>query len=577
MNQQQLINKEQLEYFLKLCEEEKQIRSNFQKFIESRLYIKTKKAIITSLKFNNVQKYLASFIKRNEKEKILHRYIVLKARQLGISTFIEAFLFYKTITQANVNTLIVAHKSDASRYLFEISKLFYDKLNERYKPTIKYSTKYELLFENPNQFEKEINPGLRSRFIVSTAANTTGRSYTIHLLHASEVAMWENPEDTYISLMQAVPDTHESVVFLESTAAGRNFFYELWTQAVEGENNYIPIFCAWWMHEEYRHKITDEFYDIPLSDYEKWLKRELKLTDEQLYWRRLCIKNKCLGDEEIFAIEYPATPEEAFTIIGKTFFPKKQLKFLLMNIVYNPEIGEIQDNQFIPNKYSNLKIWKKPEPNKQYVIGADPSLGISESFSCIEVVNREDFEQVAEWHGKIDPDLLAYEIAKIATYYNNALVGVEVNPGGGGLVTLNTLKNIYWNLYYWQRFDEYGYPVTKKLGWETNTHTKPLMLEYMKACIRDGFKIYSKELIDECLSFMYTPGFYDMTTAEGTDDRVMAMAIALQMHEKTPFVKEEFTTLTEETIHKDYITKDDISYTEQTSIENIVTQYMGKW
>ena len=141
-----------------------------------------------------------------------------------------------------------------------------------------------------------------------------GRSDTLTNVHASELAFWPGEiAETYAGLMQAVPATRDSMVIIESTANGFNFFKSMWDDAVAGRNDYIPFFAAWFEMDEYRR----EWHGEQLTEEEEALKAAFGLDNEQIMWRRWCIRNNCNNDIDLFHQEYPSTPEEALLQRGR--------------------------------------------------------------------------------------------------------------------------------------------------------------------------------------------------------------------------------------------------------------------
>ena len=192
-------------------------------YIENFLKIRNKSAQIIPFKLNNAQKIVMKQFKKDTEEGRPKRYIVLKARQMGLSTLFEALIFHDTSTNENKNALIIAHEESASQNLFQMSKLYYENLPDIIRPMKKYSNGKILSFENPETEEgkKAENPGLRSKISIATAgAGEVGRSATIHSLHVSELAFFPDPKTTMLGLMQAVPDEPNTLVVLESTANG---------------------------------------------------------------------------------------------------------------------------------------------------------------------------------------------------------------------------------------------------------------------------------------------------------------------------------------------------------------------
>jgi hypothetical protein len=186
-------------------------------FIEEHLYIKTKDQQVIPLNLNHAQKLIYAKIKESRSNKKPIRIIILKARQEGVSTLCEALIFERTSRWQNTNSLIVAHEPESTESIFAMSKLFYDMLEPAYKPMRRYDNKKQMLFENPDDKTRAIDPGMRSRMVIATAGKVKiGRGLTLHCFHGSEVAFWKQGKELMISVLQAIPDNPNTMVFLES-------------------------------------------------------------------------------------------------------------------------------------------------------------------------------------------------------------------------------------------------------------------------------------------------------------------------------------------------------------------------
>jgi hypothetical protein len=506
----------------------KQLIKNDRRYIEKLLKIRTKKGDLVNFQFNVMQLKLDEKIEELRQQGKPVRVIILKARQMGASTYTEGKIFKKTATTKLTNSLIIAHKEDASTNLFNMSKLFYEELPQLIRPMKKASNAKELLFENPtaDPNEKQVNPGLRSKIKIDTAKNLgAGRSETIHNLHASEVAFWDNAETVMLGLMQAVPNTPNTMVVIESTANGvGGYFYDMWQQAKRGENDFIPLFFAWFEHPEYKMAVPPNF---TLDEEEKELKELYHLDSEQLAWRRWAIRNNCGGDPDKFKQEYPSNDMESFMTSGRPRFDVPTLTKWLSKSKPG-EQGNIEHKQWIPQAKGYITVWDKPKPGKKYVIGADVAEGlVNGDYSAAPVWDAETWKMVAKWHGHIDPDLYGDELAKIGKFYNTALIAVEKN--NHGFTTLNRLKNLdYPQLFHMEKYDEVTDKSTKQLGWQTNRKTKPLAVDFLARCIREELiTVHDSDFISECIT--YVRGDDGTTNAqEGcTDDLVMGGAIGL--------------------------------------------------
>jgi hypothetical protein len=523
-------------------------------YLETFLKIRDKKSQLIPFKLNTAQRIVSEIIKDCEKNGKLKRFIVLKARQMGLSTYFEGDIFHDTTTNSFKNSMIIAHEDKATQNLFSMSKLYYDELDDTIKPMKKYSNEKALVFENPTSDDKEkkTNPGLRSKITVATA-NTVeaGRSATIHNLHASEVAFFPDAKKTMTGLLQSVPDELNTMVVLESTANGvGDWFHDMWQKASRGENEFIPIFLPWFIDPGYtrpfrsdgeRVQFLEEIKTVNVDSngkeirtYEYELMNKFDLTLEQLNWRRWAIANKCQGDDDLFMQEYPATAEEAFISSGRPKFNIKSLKKYqtltkegtrgYLNVNSEGKVELLEDNK------GYVTIWQKPDPGRFYSIGADVAEGLVDGdYSCATVGDNDSFDVVAMWHGHIDPDLFGMELVKLAKYYNEAYLGVEGN--NHGLTTLNSIKKLeYWNLYFSKNYDRVADTMTQKLGWYTTIRTKPLMIDKLAEFIREmHLGIYSDFMISEMITYIIEDNGKTNAQVGCHDDTVMSLAIMLQL------------------------------------------------
>lgn len=347
---------------------------NTKKYIEEYVKIRDKNSNIIPLKLNEPQQKYYNVIKKIKEEGKPVRIIILKARQMGFSTATEGIFFKETVTKANINTAIVAHKEESTANLFNMSKLMYDELPEPMKPEKKKSNARELVFD------KEDGTGLKSKIKCFTAGGKgVGRSDTINNLHLSELAFWQgDKKQTLLGLLQAVPNTPNTMIIIESTANGYEYFKELWDNAVAGKSDFVPIFIGWNELQEYKMPYTG----FELTKEEKELQRLYALTLEQLTWRRWCIANNCGGDEEQFKQEYPINPEEAFISTGKCYFNKLNIIKRIQEVrnikpekqgyfEYDYDEVKISNIRWIEDKEGAIKIYKKPKKKFPYVLSGD--------------------------------------------------------------------------------------------------------------------------------------------------------------------------------------------------------------
>lgn len=520
-------------------------------YMENFLKIRDKKSRLIPFKCNEAQLEFQRVIDENTRQGKPHRYIILKARQLGFSTFTEGKIFHDTVTRENTNSLIIAHEDKATQNLFQMSKLFYEELPASLKPMKKYSNEKALVFENPttDSYEKQQNPGLRSKITCATAGTSdTARSGTYHNVHVSEVAFFPNAQNTMTALLQCVPDEPNTFVVLESTANGiGGYFYDMWNDAIEGRNDFTPLFFPWFTDSAYtaefeneskKEEFIKEINAMVLDSSgkmvhtEEWfLMNEFDLTLEQLYWRKKTIANKCGGDLEMFHQEYPATPQEAFIASGRPRFDVKVLREYDMNCTEPEHIGYLQNNNrqisFHDEDGGMLQIWQMPVSNKFYTIGADVAEGLETGDYSVAVVMDDSLNVVAKYRGHIDPDLYGIELVKLGWFYNEAYIAVENN--NHGLTTLKSiLRQEYYNVLYTKSYDRVNDVVSKKLGWSTTRKTKPYMIDKLAEYIRERFLgIKDKEIIMECYSYVIDEKGITNAQEGKHDDCVMALGICL--------------------------------------------------
>lgn len=521
-------------------------------YMENFLKIRNKQSQLVPFSPNSAQKKFNQIIEENTKNGKLHRYIILKARQLGMSTFTEGYIYHKTSTNSYINSLIIAHEEKATLNLFNMSKLFYEECPLAIRPMKKYSNGKELVFENPtaDDAEKLDNPGLRSKITIATAGTSdTARSGTYHNVHVSEIAFFPNPQNTMTALLQCVPDEMNTFVCMESTANGiGGYFYDMWNAAVEGKNDFIPIFFPWFEDENYSTPFLDDeekqefiaevelvrLTESGVEEYtEEWLlKEQFNLTWEQLNWRKKTIANKCGGDLQMFHQEYPATPQEAFIASGRPRFNLNSVRKYELTVT-EPKITcdlHEKDGKTTVVKHPDgfCKIWKLPDPKRTYCIGGDVAEGLLRGDYSVLTVLSDELEIVAKWRGHIDPDLLGDECVKLARLYNEAYVAIENN--NHGLTTIKSmLRREYYNMFFTKSYDKISDSYTKKVGFSTNRKTKPLAIDALAEYIREMYLVmFDIDIIYELYTYVVDDNGATNAQEGKHDDCVMSLAIALQ-------------------------------------------------
>jgi hypothetical protein len=423
-----------------------------------------------------------------------HRNIVLKARQLGITTYVAARFFIQTITRPGTMTVQVAHDQESAEEIFKIVHRFWENLPE--------AVKRGALIRSRANVRQMVFPRLDSEYRVATAADVNaGRGLTVHNLHCSEVARWRHePEEAQASLRAAVPNDGDIV--LESTPNGAaGIFYEEWQHA--NDTGYTRHFFPWWYDDEYRDKTG--LIDVrPLTPEEEELAGRVGLTDAQVAWRRLN-RAQLRG---LAAQEYAEDPVSCFRASGECVFDLEAIDRALQSLC---PPAQVLDND-------RLTVWLQPRRERQYVIGVDPAGGGTEGdYACAEVIDQETAIQCAEVHGHYSPRELALKLIELGRLYNDALLVVERNNHGHGVLA-NLRAAGYQNV-----FRDGGQD-----GWLTSVVTRPRMIENLAAVLAIKPELFqSPRLLAECRTFIRRSDGRSGGASGSHDDCVMAMAIAV--------------------------------------------------
>ena len=511
-------------------------------YIESCLKIKTKSGTVVPFRMNDAQRKLYAVAKRQQDDGKPVRLIILKARQLGFSTLTEGLIFHACATRRNTNALIVAHREDATANLFRMSKLFYDELPAPVKPMLRASNAQELVFENPSKLrsEREARPGLRSRIRCATAGGRgIGRSDTLQCVHLSEYAFWPDGADgkasTLAGILQAVPSLPGTMVVIESTANGFEDFKERWDAAVAGENDFEPVFFAWFENPDYSMPV------VPGTEWtpeERDLKAAYQLTDGQLQWRRWCIANNCGGSLDMFRQEYPASPGEAFLHSGTGVFDNEQIVLRLERLPGPAGRGEFTNGEWTESETGAITLYELPEEGVPYVLGGDTAGEGSDYFTAI-VIDNVTGRIAAKLRQKYSEPEYVRQIYALGRFYNDALVAIETNFSTYPVMKLQEME--YPNQYSREREDTYTRQMRKSYGFRTDRQSRPRAIANLVEVFSSHPEWFTdRELLEEMLTFCYNEDHRPEALAGKHDDLVMGAAITYAVRHQ-----QRMTVLTE--------------------------------
>lgn len=461
--------------------------------------------------------------------------LVLKGRQQGFTTLITAYQLAAIITRRNFEGLTLADESSNAEAIFQNkAKFIYDRLPEILKPTEKYNSKRQLLFEK-----------LNSSWAINTATKEVGRSRTINFFHGSECGFWR---DGISSIQASLGETFtkNAIKIYESTANGFNDFREMWKSGA-----HINCFFQWWKTKEYRLNFetknmrTKFLNDIDrnkgewIYDRLKWLRDEKKLDENQLYW--YFKKYQGYIDKELIKQEYPCTPDEAFVASGKCYFNKdniikridlleeqentiEDIGYFKHDIVIKNDRKVITDIKWISDPLGCIKLIKKPEEYKPYVLGGDTAGEGSDNFTGI-VTDNTNGKIAAVLKHEQDETFYTRQIYCLGWYYNKALIGLETNFSTYPTKMLAE-EYEYPNLYVRDKEDDYTGKIVKAYGFRTDRITRPLILAELQRIFEEEIeKITDIDILKEALTFIKNEKGRAEAQEGCRDDLIMGTAI----------------------------------------------------
>lgn len=523
----------------------KRLFDDFEFYAAKCVKIRTKKGKIAPLVLNRVQKRFLEEVLQQWEETGKVRFVVLKARQQGLSTVISAFQYWWLSQRKAQKGLVMAHEGDSTTTLLDMYRRVHDNVPEIVRPSTKYLSRNELNFD-------KLDSGMR---VATAGGRGIARGETLTFAHLSEVAFWPVAfaNTNFNGLVQAIPEENDTFLFLESTAQGvTGKFYEMYQGAVRRDhlwNGYEVFFSAWFESDEYRDTAPADFVRTP--EEEELLVRFAPLlnSNDQLYWRR---KKIATSGVELFKQEYPATAEEAFLSTGRPIFnseslhkrlqvakTKNPIRRMSVEVKYDPKTGKPLPLRVLEdNPRGELTVFHPRSATETYTIGADVGMGIrgglkgkKDGDSSVAQILDSKKRQVAVWRGICHPDVFAQVLIALGYHYNCATVAPERN--NHGLVTCVALRDAnYPYLYTEQPEGTLEEKDSINLGFFTSERTKPLIIDKLRELDREGgIEINDPTTLQEMLTFVVTDAG-KMEAEGGThDDTVMALAIAAYVSE----------------------------------------------
>lgn len=511
-------------------------------FCEEYIKIVDKEGNQVPLKLNSIQRKIDNKIEELERKGIPARIIILKARQEGVSTYIQGKFLCKTTKNKNRIALVVSHRDDSTNAIFGKAKYMYENLPDDIKPLQKASNARELVFDIPTYYKGD-REGLNSTIKIQTAGTDyIGRTDTHFYVHLSEFALYKgNPKSTLSGILSSVPKVPGTIVVIESTAYGYNDFKEVWDAAEAGENGFVPMFFAWHDFEDYQMACTPEEYaDLIEGITNKRLKEYLfgtqgtdgqktpgiielyRLTKEQIKWYLWTLKHDCANDLSLMKQENPSYPKEAFLSTGRPVFdvpliesrieelkkqyeekPPKRGRFVFeWNNGYTQDFIKDETIQFVEDPNGVLTIYEDVKFGYPYVIGGDTK-GEGKDFYSGTVINNKTGIRAAVLHMQISNSKpYTWQMYCLGKYFNYALIGIEINFNTAPIEELQRLG--YSRQYMRQQYDKIKKEIQGRYGWKTDGNTRPLIIDKEIDLIENNIELFTDvTMLNEASTFVY--------------------------------------------------------------------------
>ena len=418
-------------------------------------------------------------------EKVLHLMqenpysIILKSRQLGISTLSAGYSLWLMLFHKDKNVLCIATKQETARNMVTKVKFMYDNLPSWLK----------IPAEENNKLSLRLNNG--SIIKATSASSDAGRSEAVSLLLIDEAAFIDQIGEIWASAQQTLATGGGAIVLSTPYGTG-NWFHKTWVSAENNQNDFLPIRLPWDVHPE----------------------RDQVWRDRQ---------DELLGDPRLASQECDCD----FSTSGDIVFHSEWIEFISQTTVQDPLERRGVDQ--------NLWVWENADYSREYMIVADVARGDGKDFSACHVIDIQNNTQVAEYRGQLPPKEFGYFLTGLATEYNNAMLVVE--NANIGWATLDAIREReYRNLYQSPKSDALTaesflrvYEGNSEMvpGFTMSMRTRPLCINKFREFVGDrSVIIRSKRLLEEMKVFIWRNGRPEAQSGYN-DDLVMSFGIGM--------------------------------------------------
>jgi hypothetical protein len=462
------------------------IKQEYVKCASDPVYFLKKYCVIQHPIKGKIPFHLYDFQEKTIEDFIQHRFnIILKARQLGISTLTAGYSLWMMTFHADKNILVIATKQEVAKNLVTKVRVMHANLPSWLKQRCVEDNKLSLRYKNGSQI-KAVSSG-----------EDAGRSEALSLLVLDEAAFIDRIEQIWAAASQTLSTGGQCLALSTPNGEG-NWFHRIWVDAEDGTNDWNMVKLHWTIH--------------PDRD-EDWRLEQDKLLGPSM------AAQECDCD---------------FITSGQSVVDGVILEEYRTTQVKDPIEKRGVD--------SNLWVWEQPNYTRDYVVSADVSRGDGTDFSAFHVIDVEDCKQVAEYKGKISTRDYGNLLVNVAKEYNDALLVIE-NASIGWAAIQQCIDREYENLFYMskdlQYVDTYK-QVNNKInrmekqiipGFTLTQKTRPLVVAKLEEFFREKLvTVYSQRLVDELFVFIYN-GSRAEAMSGYNDDLVMSYAMGLWIRE----------------------------------------------
>lgn len=407
--------------------------------------------------------------------------IVLKGRQIGISTLVAGYALWLLLFHRDKNILVIATKQETAKNLVTKVRFMHQNLPVWLRGQCITDNKLSLQFANGSQIK------------AVASSKDAGRSEALSLLILDEAAFIDDAEVIWTAASSTLSTGGKAILLSTPNGMG-NFFHKMWQQAESKANNFNPILLDWRVHPE-----RDQ----------AWRDRQTELMGE---------------------MEASQEHDASFIFSGNTVISPDIIEFYKKTYTQEPISKQGFDG--------NLWVWEYPVHGKSYVVSADIARGDGEDYSAFHVIDVETSMQVAEYKGKVETKQFGNMLVSIATEYNDALL-IPENSSIGWNAIQQVIDRGYRNLFYMSKDLQYvdvEHQVSGRYardernmvpGFTTSQRTRPLIIARLKEYMLDNsFTIRSSRMMAELDTFIWKNGRPEALQGYN-DDLIMALCIGL--------------------------------------------------